>query len=358
MLALYDGDAAAIEPLGAMGPAARPSIPAFERLLNRFRDKDVVVLSARALLQIGGEGPGIVRARLDGEDDYLTLALLEGVRSAGAAAKEFRTDFLRLAHHPSNAIRTSAIDALHSLGARGEDVRAMLLRALRGENREVRLASARALGAMGPEAMDAIPVLTELLIDSRAGCRHVVVEALGRISPNDRQAFTALVETLTDPDEGVSKTAIEALAGAGTDAVAALRSACHDQRESVCVAAACALWRVKDQRDEAGRVLRGIMLDGKAVGARIEACEALWKLERTREVVPVLCLLLRDGSDRSEAIIETLCNLDGALDDVRAFVKPLLRHELRTVRVAAWRVLDRIAPDLTDALAAAGAATK
>jgi HEAT repeat protein len=351
MLALYDDEAIAIEPLGAMGPAARPAIPALERMLDPPGEIWEQIKIARALLQIGGDGPGIIRSRLESQDERLIAPLLEGVRIAGAKARELRPDLLRLMHHSSESVRWGAISALSSMGARGEDVVNALLRALKDDDENVRMAATIALPKMGAEAKCAIPRLIDLLIQRRPVCRQAVVEALGQIGPDDRTAFLALVETLTDPDERVRKAAVEALGRAGAVAVPALRRACRDENEGVRVAAASALWGMKGQRQEAGRVLRSVMLEGKETADRIEACQALWKLERAREVVPVLCLLLRDGPDRSAAA-EALCKLDGAQDDVRAFLKPLLQHELRSVRAAAWQVLDRIDPDLTTALAA------
>jgi HEAT repeat protein len=350
ILALYDDDAVAIAPLGAMGPAARPAIPALERILDRSTEFDQFRKIALALIRIGGDGPGVVRERLDRHHEELTLGLLAGLKEAGPAAKEFRTEILRLTQHFSARVRTAAVDALGTISARREDVRNALLVALKDRSDIVQSAACGALGSMGPEARCAIPHLTALLIQSEASSRRSVVRALGRIAPEDRQAFPALVETLTDPDHDVRKAAVKALGNVGPVAAPALRSACRDRSEEVRVAAASALFRMKGHREEAGRVLRAVMLDAKEAADRYQACQALWKLERTREVVPVLCLLLRDDRYRSTAI-ETLCKLDGAQDDVRAFMKPLLRHELRAVRVAAWQVLDRIAPDLTDALA-------
>jgi HEAT repeat protein len=357
MFALYAGETVAIEPLGAMGPAARPAIPALERMLDEAYSFDESRPIALALMRIGGDGPGVVRGRLHWDRDGATVGLLVGLQKAGPAAKEFRGDILRLTQHPTAGVRTAAIETLTSINARGEDFRNALLVALRDSNYFVLDAACGALGSMGPEARCAIPQLIELLIQSKASVRQSVVEALGRIGPDDGQAFPALVETLTDPNERVRKAVVEALGGASPAAAPALRRACRDHSDRVRVAAACALHRMKGHREEAGRDLRGIMLESREDTARFQACEGLWKLERTREVVPVLCLLLRNDLLRG-TVVEALCQLDGAQDDVRAFMKPLLRHELRAVRVAAWQVLDRIAPDLTDTLASAGGITK
>jgi hypothetical protein len=106
---------------------------------------------------------------------------------------------------------------------------------------------------------------------------------------------------------------------------------------------------MKGQREEARRVLRSVMLDGKQIDPRIEACQALWTREQAREIVPVLCGLLRDSP--CVASVDALSKLAGAEDDVRAFLKPLLRHELRSVRLHAWQILDHISPEPSPALA-------
>ncbi len=349
MLTLYDDDYTPIETLGAMGPAAHKALPALERMLDSSFGDAVRGRAALALTQLGEDGLGILRTALAQQDERLTLSVLLGVRPAGRAARGLRPDVLRLTQEPNSGVRHAAICTLEAIGARGEDVRGVLLRALRDESEGVREAACQVLVAMGPEGKDAIPALIESLLHRSADHRRTAVEGLGQIDPGDRQAFPALVETLTDPDETVRKAVVEALGKAGHPALFALRNACRDRGESVRVAAACALYRIDGYRDEAGRVLRSVMLDGKEDVVRVEACKALWKHERTPEVVPVLAQLLREDGARSFAK-NALCELDGALDDVRAFVRPLLKHELRAVRAAAWCVLEKTSPELTTAL--------
>jgi HEAT repeat protein len=195
MLALHDGDPAAIVPLAAIGPAAKRAIPALERMLDRSTDDGQRERIAFALIKAGGDGPGIVRARLDGRNAALTLALLKGLQFTHPERREFCPDLLRLMQDSSVAVRRSAIDALEATGARGEEVRSALLRALKDEDLLVRVGAVKALGAMGSEAKCAIPLLLDLLIQRTAEHRRAVVEVLGRIGPEDRQAFAALVET-------------------------------------------------------------------------------------------------------------------------------------------------------------------
>jgi HEAT repeat protein len=348
MLALYDGEIAAIEVVGAMGAAGQRALPALERMLNSSCSSETHRRIATAMIRIGGDGPGVVRAALAQSNEQPRLPLLHGVKEAGHAAKGFRPDVMRLTQDPDPQMRCVAIQTLGAIGAGGEDVRGVLERALRDESDLVRSAACQALLAMGVAGRAAIPTLIEALVDRSEGSRQMAVEGLGRIDPGDRDALPALIETLTDPEVTVRKAAVEALAGAGRPALNALRGACRDRNETVRVAAACALSRIEGNSDQAGRVLRSIMVDGKDGQARVQACTALWKKESTREVVPLLASLLReDGWMVREAAVEALSTLDGAGDDVRAFMKPLLRHELRAVRAAAWRVLEKTSPELT-----------
>jgi HEAT repeat protein len=350
MLVLYDGDSSVLDAIAAMGPAAKRAIPALERMLDRTTETGDRRRIAFALLQAGGDGPGIVRARLERQDTDLTLGLLFAVEEAGPAAKVFRPEVLRLTQDPHYGVRSTAIDCLRSMGATGEDVCEALIRALRDEEWSVQYAACEALGKMGSGAKRAVPAMLDLLVHHHPRRRLTVVEALGRIGSDDKDAFAALVETLTDPDGWVRKTAVDGLRGAGRQAVPVLRRACNDSDDCVRLAAACALSGMDGNRELVSRLMRSVMLDSKHNTVRVEACLALWKLERTREVVPVLAQILRDAEARLLAS-DALCKLDGAQDDVRAFLKPLLKHERRYVRLAAWNVLEKISPELTAALA-------
>ncbi len=338
-----------MEVLASMGPAARAAIPALRDTLHNSESSVKRACAVRTLLKLGDEGQGVLREGLALPDSSLHNAILGGLRQAGPEAKPLLPSVVLIARDADGDWNRAALGTLQAIGARGDPARRIFLDALDAEDEYVCRIACAALGAMGPEARAAIPSLLGCLLEPQAYVRCEAVKALGQIVPDDRRVLPALVETLTDPDESVRKEAVIALGAVGRTALPALRSACRDRDENVRLAAACSLGRRGENRDECNRQLRSLMVDGKDVGVRVEACKALWKRERTREVVPVLALLLRDDAARSAAR-DALCELDGAQDDVRAFLRPLLRHELRAVRLAAWQVLEKTSPELTTAL--------
>jgi len=242
--------------------------------------------------------------------------------------------------------RDDAIAAINAIRPRNKDARRVLIGVLDQDSDCLCSIACQALGEMGPFAREAIPKLLGCLVEPDAANRLAVVIALGQIAPDDKAVLPALIETLADRDEAVKCAAAEALGGAGEAAVAALRAASRGSCERLRVAAARSLARIGKSSEEAIRILRGAMLDGKNGLVRVEAALAHWHIQPSPEVVTVLALLLRDAGARSAAE-EALCKLDAVKGDVRAFMRPLLHHEEREVRAAAWRILDKIAPDLT-----------
>ncbi len=335
--------------LAALDPDAREVIPTLRYTLETSESPGTRHAATLALLKLGKAGHGVLRELLSlGDDSPNAYYILGGLQSAGVEAKPLYPSLLRFTRGSDGKWCVKGLRMLGASGVRSEEARRIMLQALADEDDSVRSIACSSLGAMGAEARAAIPALVGCLLEPRPQQRCKAIQALRQIGPNDARVLPILVELLTDPDETVRKEAVEALGAGGRPARSALRHACSDCGDSVRVAAACALSRIGD-RDECKRVLRSVMLDGKDTRVRVEACQALWKRERTPEVVPVLAELLRDDNAR-DAAADALCELGGALDDVRAFMRPLLKHELRAVRAAAWCVLEKTSPELTTAL--------
>ncbi len=338
-----------MERLPSLGAAAREAIPALRRVLHFAEDPRIRRTAAETLLKLGAEGRDVLRLALSLPDGEVHEVILNALRHMGSEGKVLAPSVLPHVRDLDGNWNLKALWTLHEIGARGEEARRIFLRALDAENEMVCWCACEALGAMGPEARAAIPSLIGCLLEPDCAIQLRAVQALRQVGPDDNRVLRALSETLTDPDIAVRKAVVKALAAAGRPALPALRLACRDRNDSVRVDAASALWRLDGDKDEARCVLRGVMLGGKDGNIRVEACLALWKHERSRDVVPVLALLLRHDVARNDAT-KALCSLGGARDDIRAFVRPLLKHELRAVRKAAWDVLEKVAPELTAVL--------
>jgi HEAT repeat protein len=345
---------AVLKTLAAIGPAARGALPRLRQLV--FQPSVVVGRTPRgwtferstnravlALLALEEPGRATVREALRTKDLKVRQDVLKALTQAGTSARDLIPDLLLAMDDVQ--LREEGISALQALGARCARTREVLVLALQDASSNVRSQACRMLGDCGPPGQDAIPALCELLLDSSPGIRSEALTALKKIGPDVKVALPALLETMTDPSAEVRQTAAEALGAMGAaarPALPALRADCRDADDSVKMAAAVALVSVGRFKDEATRVLEAVLRDGTDA-SRIEAALALWRLHQRPDVVPPLVRLLEDDRFRSEAS-KALRSLDGAQDDVAAFVRPLLRHPKRAVRLAAREILANRTP--------------
>ncbi|HKI36620.1 MAG TPA: HEAT repeat domain-containing protein, partial [Gemmataceae bacterium] len=243
---------AAIQGLGAQGPAAKAAISDLEKestdpnLPNR-------VMARVALIHIAGASEERVSALADllnlkepcdGAAAYAAVELGKLGRKAKSAAPHL----LAALKHTDAQMRIDAAHALGRVGADPDKTLAALIGLLKDDpEREVRRNAAGALGEMGPAAASAIPALREALRGEGGGW-WVAADAIGKIGGPD--AVHALVEALKSKDDDVRHTAIKrlgALGGTAASAVEALQKARKDDpRASNRKAAAEALKKIND----------------------------------------------------------------------------------------------------------------
>jgi HEAT repeat protein len=197
--AAADGDLrvrrAALDVLGALGPAAAPATPALAKAL---RDPDRFVRWS-AIRTLGVIGPSASRAALPG----LTLLLddddLDVRKAAAEAIKQLNP----------GAPGGSAGGSQRAAGAR--TAVPALVRSVRAADPEMRVAAIQTLRGMGAEMKPALPALRGALADSDARVRQAAAEALGVLGPLAREAADELRSAMADSTPDVRQAAGEAL---------------------------------------------------------------------------------------------------------------------------------------------------
>lgn len=178
----------AIKGCQALGPLARPAIPALIGFLN---NAEIANEAAYSLVVIDEGIFPLTRAVTN--ENYEAA-----VRSAAAA---------RLA--------SGRYDEMTAVGA--------LLRSLQDQNPEVSSQAARALGVINKEPDLVVPALTEKLNNSSALVRRESAGALGRFGPRARSALPLLLKTSEDGDRIVRQEAVAAVKAITLAAVASSR---------------------------------------------------------------------------------------------------------------------------------------
>ena len=183
---------AALEILGALGPAAKPAVPEVTAILAAPE----VAVRSDAALALAGIGSGAAEAvtplneALAASDDPgLTCALAYALGSIGPAAAPALDTLRKLATAPEPMVATVSVWAALKIdpdnSAMFETAVPLLRRAVSSDRELVRLEAAVALGDIGPAARSAIPIL-ELAAeeDSSRSVRQAAAEALRKIRSN------------------------------------------------------------------------------------------------------------------------------------------------------------------------------
>jgi HEAT repeat protein len=223
---------AAIQGLGAQGPAAKEAISDLEKeSADPIRTNRV--MACVALIHIAGPSEKRVGAladllllRKNTEDNAAAYAASE-LSKLGQQAHSAAPQLLAALKYPD--VRYAAAYALGPVGADPDKAVPALLAMLKDETeRERRRTLAVSLGEFGPAAASALPALREALRGEGGGW-WVAAEAIGKIGGPD--AVPALVEALQNKNEDVRGTAIQWLGkldGADASTIEALKKAQKD----------------------------------------------------------------------------------------------------------------------------------
>jgi HEAT repeat protein len=227
---LDDGDddirETAAKGLRSIGPEAQDAISS---LINHLTDPDVYVCqaSAAALENIppksAEEVPKLLRVlSAPSNAEYVTACVIDRLARFGGQAKAAVPAILPFLHHDFISMRSSAADALGQIDP--EAAKKALLNALDDADENIRMTAADGLGAMGPEAQDAIPALIQRLDDQDECVRAASAKALEKIPPKSVDEVPALQRVLSAPpdDPFVIARVIDRLAKFQTRAEAAV----------------------------------------------------------------------------------------------------------------------------------------
>jgi HEAT repeat protein len=306
----------AVEALGVLGTQARSALPA---LVPALKDHDV----------------------------HVRVAATEALISAGPAAVPLLTGAL---WSEDDGTRFSAVLALGQIGGPARSATPSLLKRLEDDG-IIRLRAAETLGLIG--AHDAIPFLTPMLKDPAADARTAAAAALIRLGADANLVIPVLVDLLQEKDPGDRRVAVEQLLTLGREArpaVAALSKALQDENAPVRHGAALALGRIGPGAKDTIAALTAVLKEDKADEVRLAAAEALWRLGRHADVVPVLRKWLA-GTTGSRAVLvaELLWRIDQSPEAVAA-LRRAVEQEKAGVRQKALEVLAGIGPKASPAL--------
>jgi HEAT repeat protein len=224
---------AAMQGLGAQGPAAKAAISDLEKgdtdpnLSNRVTARVALIHIAGASEERVAALAGLLRLN-DPRERPAAYAAAE-LGKLGRKAKSAAPQLLEAVKHPDAQVRINAASALGRVEPDPKKAVAALIALLKDDpEREVRRSAAAALGKMGPAAAPAIPLLRMALRDEGGGW-WVAADAIGKIGGSD--AVSALIEGLESKDGDIRLTSIRRLGdlgGAAASAVKALKKASKD----------------------------------------------------------------------------------------------------------------------------------
>ncbi len=273
----------AVKAIGALGPGARPAVPALVRA-TRDENTEVRYWAVDALRRIGPAASDAAPA--------LVVVMADDERATQLAARR-------------------------SLEMMGKAAIPSLVPLLRSPDPWVRASSAEVLGGIGGDQGEVIKGLTAMLSDDSLWVRSSAAWGLGRIGRPARKAAKPLNQALAeelrhDPTLGTGEQrarvenlvyAIGRMGDASKDAVPALLSVLFDGSDSLRASAAVALAGVGKR---SARPLGGAVLSGRPEAVRLEAAHALR-------------LLGPDGKDAVKDLVKALESTD-ELEGGRALI--------------------------------------
>jgi HEAT repeat protein len=287
----------AIEAVGQLGPRAASLAQWVERILAH---KELGPAALEALVKLGPEGkravPKLV-TQLKAEDPATRIAALRMLGTMGSVAKDAVPAIVTALGDKNDEARSEAFWALTRVGAEAKPAVPELI-ALAKASGAHRWMAVEVLGKIGSDAKEAVPVLVPLLGSDKHLERLHAAQALGRIGPAAKDAVPALRPLLHDPERGVRAWAAFALVrvAGDKDALTMLAAIYKNHKIDVQVTAGPA---------EAIRALHALGADArdalpvlieatksKTLTIATEAIEALGAIDRPKQTLPVLTVLL------------------------------------------------------------------
>lgn len=330
--------------LAAIGPDAKPAVPALVKILQDDPQDGVKFAAGYALGSIGskddGAGPALVEAA-KGEDPFLRIVgiwglnkvlpgnevvqqravkmYVEGLKSKDKAVRKVAARAVADSDIPFEVRAPILVGAIKdedpevighvvgALAAMGAKIAPRTAEALK--DKDLRPHALNVLYLMGPEAAPAVPGLIDVLKDNDCPDFQTEVQfTLGRIGPAAAEAVPMLVGSLASKDEKVRNSACYALAKIGPKAeaaVAPLTKMLASEDTYIPMVAAWTLVQIKPDDDDLRKQVMPLLIsavqNAKRVIGRIEVANLLGAMgANAKPAVPALQKALQD--DESAAV--------------------------------------------------------
>lgn len=287
---------AAVEALGAIGPAAKEAVPTLAKLVDEAPSGLLRVAAAVALWKIAKDAfalSALVAAIRDPDWD-IRLGAINALRTLGVEASQAAPTLLSMLEEPDPSVRAAVADALWAIDRdpRAVDTLIAMLHPEGDGGREVEI-----IGRIGyPGAHRATEALAAEAFSSNSIHRWQVGKALVRVDPDGSRSVAAIAKILPQCSSHGVEQASDVLAHFGPTAVPRLRGLLDSEHESVRQLAFYTLWRIGAP---AVSTLAEALSDCKA-DVRCKA--AVWLRDVEADISPSVPYLIRALDDDVEEV--------------------------------------------------------
>lgn len=212
---------AAVMALGAVGPKAKDSIPAIEKVLADD-DWNVRRVVSKSLAKISWKSaiPALEKSLTDSHR-LVRFAAVETLETLREEPEVATTLLIRAFKDKDEVVRSKAVLVLSKFNPGAASVTA-ITNMLADPDSNVREAAASALGVFGGASKKAVPELVKMLKDRSCWVRCRAVESLGKIHYDAATVVPALMAALEDEHPAVREWATKTLGSFGREAKIAI----------------------------------------------------------------------------------------------------------------------------------------